>query len=103
MKYNKESVHLKYNYKEIPSEYINNFLQKNKQIDLIESKELIKELSTILNIPITWYEDLYGEDRQKSLEIIQEWNISNIDCTELNENLDPQFRYRQFGDSSKLF
>jgi len=103
MKYNKESLHLKYNYKEIPSEYINNFLQKNKQIDLIESKELIKELSTILNIPITWYEDLYGEDRIKSLKIIQEWGIPNIDSNLLNENLDPRFRYRQFSEPTKLF
>ena len=103
MDYDKKSVHLKYKYEEIPSEYINNFLQKKKQVDLIESKQLLKELSTILNIPITWYEDLYGEDRLKSLEIIQEWAIPNIDSNLLNERLDPQFRYRQFGDPTKLF
>ena len=103
MDYDKKSVHLKYKYEEIQSEYINNFLQKKKQVDLIESKQLLKELSTILNIPITWYEDLYGEDRIKSLEIIQEWAIPNIDSNLLNERLDPQFRYRQFGDPTKLF
>ncbi len=70
---------------------------------MIESKKLLKELSTILNIPITWYEDLYGEDRIKSLGIIQDWGISNIDSNLLNENLDPQFRYRQFGEPTKLF
>ena len=96
------SIHIKYKYEDIPSEYINNFLKSNQQLDLIDGKEILRELSIILNTPITWYEELYGDDRKKSLEIIQGWGISNIDCDVLNKNLDPQFRYRQFGDSSKL-
>ena len=89
-------AHINYKYEDIPSEYISNFLENNNQLHLIEGKELLKELSVILNTPITWYEELYGDDRKKSLEIIKEWNISNIDCNLLNKKLDPRFRYRQF-------
>lgn len=100
---NNVSSHIKYKYEDISSEYIDNFLKNNEQLDLIGGKELLRELSIILNTPITWYEELYGDDRKTSLEIIQGWGIANIDCDILNENLDPQFRYRQFGNSLKLF
>ena len=88
--------HIKYKYEDIPAEYISNFLENNNQLHLIEGKELCKKLSIILNTPITWYEELYGDNRERSLEIIKEWDISNIDCNLLNKKLNPMFRYRQF-------
>ena len=51
-------------------------------------------ISTKLSIPMIYYEDLYGDDRNKSLEIIKSWKL-DIDNGKLNEILNPKFRYRQ--------
>ena len=62
--------------------------------EIIPYRNVIDELSNKLSIPITYYEDLYGNDRLKSLEIIKKWKL-DIDNGELNERLNPKFRYRQ--------
>ena len=65
------------------------------------SLEDITEVSEKLNIQPTSYEDLYGEDRMKSFEIINKWDL-DLDPFELNEALHPQNRYRQFTDKNLL-
>ena len=62
--------------------------------DIIFYKNQINIISTNLSIPIIYYEDLYGKDRNKSLEIIKSWKL-DINNGELNEILNPKFRYRQ--------
>lgn len=57
--------------------------------------DMINKISSNLNIPLTYYEDLYGEDRIKSYDIIKNWNL-DIDVDDLNEKLNPRYRYRQF-------
>jgi len=57
-------------------------------------RTVINKLSSELSIPIIYYEDLYGKDRNKSLEIIKSWKL-DINNGELNEILNPKFRYRQ--------
>lgn len=57
-------------------------------------RTIINMISTKLSIPIIYYEDLYGKDRNKSLEIIKSWKLG-IDNNKLNECLHPKFRYRQ--------
>ena len=57
-------------------------------------RTVINKLSSELSIPIIYYEDLYGKDRNKSLEIIKSWKLG-IDNNKLNECLHPKFRYRQ--------
>ena len=57
-------------------------------------RTIINMISTKLSIPMIYYEDLYGEDRNKSLEIIKSWKL-DIDNGKLNEILNPKFRYRQ--------
>jgi len=55
--------------------------------------DIIYKLEKILNVPITYYEDLYGNDRNKSLSIIKSWKIE-LDNKKLNEYLNPKFKYR---------
>tara|TARA_B110000977_G_C10792291_1_gene382916 strand:+ start:129 stop:677 length:549 start_codon:yes stop_codon:yes gene_type:complete len=57
-------------------------------------RTVINKLSSELSIPMIYYEDLYGDDRNKSLDIIKSWKL-DIDNGELNESLHPKFRYRQ--------
>ena len=65
--------------------------------DVIEKeKKQINVLSEQLNIPITYYEDLYGEDRLDSFEIINKWDL-DLDPFELNDYLHPKYRLKQPG------
>ncbi len=59
-------------------------------------KDWIAELSNKLNIPITHYEDLYGEDRIHSFEIINKWEL-DLDPFKLNEYLHPKYKLKQPG------
>lgn len=54
----------------------------------------VNELNEKLNIPITYYEDLYSHDRNLSKSIIKNFNIE-CDVEKLNNFLHPKFRYRQ--------
>jgi|TARA_B100000287_G_C20505718_1_gene730994 hypothetical protein len=64
-------------------------------------KETIKKLSNEFNIPITYYEDLFGEDRMYSFETINKWDL-DIDPFNVNEYLDPSKRYKQTGKRSQF-
>jgi len=44
---------------------------------------------------------LYGEDRLKSFDIINKWNIENIDPFELNEYLNPKNKLKK-GDKKSI-
>jgi len=90
-----ESVHQSWEQSLIPEKFEknHNYHCRHKHLDL--QKEQIGEISDILNIPITWYEDLYGNDRETSLEIINNWNIDDINSVELNKYLDPKFKLKK--------
>ena len=68
---------------------------------LKEQKKIIAGISEELNIPITYYEKLYGEDRMESFEVINKWEL-DLDPFQLNEYLHPSNRYRQFGDRNPI-
>lgn len=97
-----KSSHQKYVFDEllfsskIPNELVTT-INKLQQSTL----EDIDKLSETLNIQPTSYEDLYGEDRIKSFEIINKWDL-DLDPFELHETLHPQNRYRQFIDKNLL-
>ena len=77
--------------------YIDDIEKHKKNFDLekfIPYRNIIDEISNELNIPIVYYEDLYGEDRRKSLEIIKSWNLG-IENNKLNELLHPKFKYKK--------
>ena len=60
----------------------------------IRYRKVIDEISTELSIPIIYYEDLYGSDRNKSLKILKTLDL-DLDVSSLNEKLHPKFKYRQ--------
>ena len=62
---------------------------------LKEQKKIIAGISEELNIPITYYEKLYGEDRMEAFEIINKWNLEDIDPFDLLDFLDPSKKYRR--------
>jgi hypothetical protein len=59
-------------------------------------KTWMKELSEKMNIPITYYEDLYGEDRMYSFDIINKWGL-DLDPFILNDYLNPKYKLKQTG------
>lgn len=79
--------------KDIPESYYNN-VEEQKSIykDLREQRNMLYEIADKLNIDITWYEDLYGNDRELSLNIIKSWSLG-IDDKALNERLHPRNKY----------
>lgn len=80
--------------KHIPFNYDIGYLL-NKYVNMIN------KISLNLDIPITYYEDLYGEDRIKSHDIIKNWNL-DIDVNLLNEKTNPQYRNRQFKERTLI-
>lgn len=80
---------------DIPKSYLNNEKeQKLIHSNVTEQRKLLFEISDKLNIGITWYEDLYGNDRSKSLDIIKSWNF-DINEERVNKYLDPKFKYNR--------
>lgn len=80
---------------DIPSGVIDEFEKNGVRKKLIQDKQLLHETIKKLNANIVWYEELYGEDRTKSLEIINSWEIDNIDSEKLNDYLHPSNRLKQ--------
>ena len=62
---------------------------------LKEQKKIIAGISEELNIPITYYEKLYGEDRMEAFEIINKWGLEDIDPFDLLDFLDPSKKYKR--------
>jgi len=63
----------------------------------IQERKVMFELSKLYNKDIVWYEDLYGNNRDLSLKIIKSWAFKDfeIDCIQLNEYLDPKYKYNK--------
>lgn len=88
-------VHSEWREKDIPEWFLNlkDEEKKNKK-DLTKNRDLLFKLSTTIDKKITWYEDLYGEDRIKSLDVIKSWNLS-IDENQLNIDLNPKYKKKK--------
>ena len=82
-----------------PQDFID--LQSPIRYKFDQHHESIKVISEQLNIPITYYEDLYGEDRIESFEIINKWEL-DLDPFELNDYLHPRSKYRQYGNRNVI-
>jgi len=70
-------------------------ISKNKsetEEDLKPYIDVMYELSDELSIPLVYYEDVYGEDRTLSKDIIDNWKLP-ISSDLVNEQLHPKFRY----------
>ena len=91
--------HSKWHSSMIPQSWRKKFIIQNDHQHLYDMKADIQKLSILLNTEITCYEELYGEDRNKSLEIIKSWNL-NIDAELLNEDLHPRNKQRYYKKST---
>ena len=94
----KHSSHRPYRASLIPKSFLQNSKVRQKTTDrIIRERKAIFELSKLFNKDIVWYEDLYGNDRDLSLKIIKSWAFKDfeIDCTQLNEYLDPKYKYNK--------
>lgn len=65
----------------------------NYETDVLPHINAVNRTASLLNLTPIPYEELYGDDREKSLKIIESFNL-NLDSKELNERLDPKYRYR---------
>ena len=76
---------------DIPKDFRNGYVVGGGADKLHKEKESLRELLSKIGHSdnITYYEDLYGSDRDKSLEIIKGWNLTDIDSNRLNEFLHP--------------
>ena len=95
-----ESVMKRWKSSDIPNDWKNEFIDELDK-SLTEYKEELIELSNRLNIQPTWYEELYGSDRNKSLKIIEKWGI-DIDSNALNEYLNPRYKLKVLSKKSVI-
>ena len=93
-----KSVFKRWKPSDIPNDWKNEFIDMIDK-SLTEYKGMLTELSNRLNIKRTWYEELYGSDRNKSLKIIEEWGI-DIDSNALNEYLNPRYKLKVLSKKS---
>ncbi len=88
-------VHSEWIEEDIPEWYLNlKEQEKNNKKELIKNRDLLFKLSTTIDKEITLYEDLFGKDREKSLEIIKSWNL-NVNENQLNIELNPIYKKKK--------
>ena len=88
-------AHTNWKEEDISTDFKSGYLTGGGKTRLIEEKRQLHNLIEMLSESIVWYEDLYGRDRNKSLEIIQSWKIQGLDCKKLNEFLHPRYKQKQ--------
>jgi len=74
------------------------YLEENHNLDIDLTPidyycNKLEELSEKLQIPITWYEDLYSGDLKLIQKSIDKWDL-NITAEQLFEYVNPKLRYR---------
>lgn len=78
---------------DVPIDWVESFKQGDTYQSLFLAKEILLRLSGKLQIPITWYEDLYGINRVKSEKIIRGWGL-DINSEKLNQFLHPKSKLK---------
>lgn len=97
-----KSIKARWNSSSIPDKYREEFDFDKKYTKLEDFKKQLKLISDTIKVPITYYEDLFGEDRMKSFETINKLDI-DIDPFDLNDYLHPKGRYRQSENTPTFF
>lgn len=98
-KVQKHPIMSEWSSEDIPDLFRVGFASGGGRDALQKEKDEFKEVVEALNGNITFYEDLYGQDRDKSLEIISSWNLP-IQNSELCLHLNPKYKLKK--DSKKL-
>lgn len=87
-------AHTKWSSGVVPNDFKENFYKDGGMNRLYLQKEQLKKISSYINTPITWYEELYGEDRIQSLKVITKWDL-DLDSNLLNNYLNPKHKLKQ--------
>jgi hypothetical protein len=76
---------------DVPKEFTNGFIAGGGAGKIHKEKEDFRALLSKFGFGnnITYYEDLYGSDREKSLSVIESWGLKDIDSVRLNQYLHP--------------
>ena len=98
---NKQLVTNTWQIDEIPQQFIDEYYRDNQHHILREQKEQLKLSSDVLKVPITWYEDLYSDNRTLSFATISKLGL-DLDSFSLNETLHPAKKYRQFKPRKRI-
>lgn len=92
----------------IDDDYINEYTDYKDGVDvqelthsLIAHRMIMDRLSEELDVPITYYEDLYNENKSIVKNTIKSWNI-DINVNDLSDLLDIKHRYRQLINKKTL-
>ena len=88
-----ENTHVEWTGDIIPKDFKDEFYYHNHHTHLYLQKEQLKKVSNFTSTDITWYEDLYGQNRETSLNIIKSWNL-DLNTEQLHNDLDPKYRHK---------
>lgn len=95
---NKHSIDNSWRIDDIPISYFEDKKLRSKILTELEiQNDNLFKVSEIFKKEIVWYEELYGENRNLSLDIIKSWKFDNIEinCKQLNNYLNPKYRYNK--------
>lgn len=87
-----DKLHDSWYKEEITSDVEERLISLGYKEELKKEKVFINELSEVLKIPMTYYEDLFSFDRDHSLETINGMGL-NLNSLKLLNYLDPNKRY----------
>lgn len=91
---NNQDIMAPWSSEEIPELFRTGYELGGGKMRLHAEKTDFNQLAEKLKCKITWYEELYGNDRQKSLHIIKEWKL-NINEHLLNDYLNPKYKIKK--------
>ena len=89
-----ESVRQKWIRDDINDDFLAGYMAAGGDELLKNDKAQLKRISDKLNIPITYYENLYSDDRIAVFELINKWNL-DIDPFDMLDYLDPSKKLKQ--------
>ena len=92
-RYTKQNVMDSWTESSIPKDFIAGCNAADGQQKLHNDKNLLHEYKDAVTGNITWYEDLYGQSRETSLNIIKSWNL-DLNTEQLHNDLDPKYRHK---------
>ena len=86
---------------DIPDDFLAGYMAAGGDKLLKNDKGELKGISDELNIPITYYENLYSDDRMAVFELINKWDL-DIDPFDMLDYLDPSKKLKQIDKKSVI-
>ena len=96
-----EAVMQRWTANDIPDDFLAGYMAAGGDKLLKNDKGELKGISDELNIPITYYENLYSDDRMAVFELINKWDL-DIDPFDMLDYLDPSKKLKQIDKKSVI-